>query len=254
MEAGKRVAALYLCATTAAATNATWCSARNMAPSGRLRPQRKAGPAPRRRRASRYYNERGSRTASYTPRTVDEAATRRLRKQKNAHEYKDSAPAQRRAVLQRQARRLLSSKHELDRSSAAHAMLEKNVDALSAPARSRDRRARLNLTDWFASAFQPGGWLGMAPTLLGHVAFVLNLTPDDNAFRGRRLGICRGARAASQHSRGLPRQARTRCTRNRRPPPRGSRRRLAITGVVHGRTRTPVGPGNPRPEGRRGGS
>ena len=91
------------------------------------------------------------------------------------------------------------SKHELDRSSTAHSILEKTMDALIRPRLEAAIGGPVaNLTDWFASAFQPGGLLGIHTDVgLGHVAFVLNLTPDDNAFRGGDLEFAEGHVAGS---------------------------------------------------------
>jgi hypothetical protein len=196
--AGGRAVALVLCASTAAATNATWCSARNhrRLAGGCVHSLRPALP-----------HAAAARLGSLLQRAWDQGGflyATNCRRSGNACECgnkkmrmstKDSAPAQAAAVYCRDKRGgFIYSKHELDRSSTAHSLLEKSVDALIRPRLEAAIGGPVaNLTDWFASAFQPGGWLGIHTDVgLGHVAFVLNLTPDDNAFRGGDLEFAEG--------------------------------------------------------------
>ena len=198
--AGARVvgALAALCAARAMATNATWCSARNhrRLQGGCVHSLRPALPHAAAARLGallrRAWEQNSFLYATNCVRRGDacECGNRKMRMS-----TKDSAPAQAAAAYCRDKRGgFIYSKHELDRSSTAHALLEKTVDALIRP-RLEDAIGGpvANLTDWFASAFQPGGWLGIHTDVgLGHVAFVLNLTPDDNAFRGGDLEFAEG--------------------------------------------------------------
>ena len=155
---------------------------------------------------------------------------------------KDSAASQAAAVYCRDKRGgFIYSKHELDRSSTAHALLEKTVDGLIRPRLEEAIGGPVaNLTDWFASAFQPGGWLGIHTDVgLGHVAFVLNLTPDSSEFRGGDLEFAEGHTMGHAVSPKFNSLAAFRVGAGTLPlphrvaavdAPRGSLPRLAITG------------------------
>ncbi len=203
MAGGRVAAALVLGAATATATNATWCSARNhrRLAGGCVHSLRPALPHAAATRLGallqRAWQQNSFLYATNCRRSGDacDCGNKKLRMS-----TKDSAPAQAAAVYCRDKRGgFIYSKHELDRSSAAHSMLAKSVDELIRPRLEAAIGGPVeNLTDWFASAFQSGGWLGIHTDVgLGHVAFVLNLTPDDNAFRGGDLEFAEGHVAGS---------------------------------------------------------
>ena len=239
------VAALVLGASTAAATNATWCSARNhrRLAGGCVHSLRPALPHAAASRLGallqRAWQQNSFLYATNCRRSGNacDCGNRKMRMNP-----KDSAPAQAAAVYCRDKRGgFIYSKHELDRSSTAHSFLEKSVDALIRPRLEEAIGGPVaNLTDWFASAFQPGGWLGVHTDVgLGHVAFVLNLTPDDNAFRGGDLEFAEGHTMGHAVSPKFNSLAAFRVGAGALPlphrvaavdAPRGSLPRLAITG------------------------
>ncbi len=196
---GRVVAALAaLCAARAMTTNATWCSARNhrRLAGGCVHSLRPALPHAAAARLGallqRAWQQNSFLYATNCVRRGDacECGNKKLRM-----DPKDSAASQAAAVYCRDKRGgFIYSKHELDRSSTAHSILANTVDSLIRPRLEEAIGGPVaNLTDWFASAFQSGGWLGVHTDVgLGHVAFVLNLTPDENAFRGGDLEFAEG--------------------------------------------------------------
>ena len=245
--AGARVvgALAALCAARAMTTNATWCSQRNYRRLAggcvhSLRPALPHAAAARLGALLRRAWEQNS--FLYATNCVRRGDTCECGNKKMRMPPADSKPAQEAALFCRDKRGgFIYSKHELDRSSTAHSILEKTMDALIRP-RLEDAIGGpvANLTDWFASAFQPGGWLGIHTDVgLGHVAFVLNLTPDDNAFRGGDLEFAEGHTMGHAVSPKFNSLAAFRVGAGTLPlphrvaavdAPRGSLPRLAITG------------------------
>ena len=246
MAGGRAVAALVLCCTARAmTTNATWCSSRNhrRLAGGCVHSLRPALPhaaaAHLGALLQRAWQQDGFLYATNCVRKGDacECGNRKFRM-----DPKDSAASQAAAVYCRDKRGgFIYSKHELDRSSTAHSILANTVDSLIRPRLEAAIGGPVaNLTDWFASAFQPGGWLGIHTDVgLGHVAFVLNLTPDDNAFRGGDLEFAEGHTMGHAVSPKFNSLAAFRVGAGAHPlphrvnevdAPRGSLPRLAITG------------------------
>ena len=88
------------------------------------------------------------------------------------------------------------SKWELARRDATALVLEAAIRRAVKPRLEAIVGPLANLTDWFASAFSDGDWLGNhTDGGLGDVAFILNLSPDP-AFRGGDLVFADGLRAA----------------------------------------------------------
>ena len=137
--AGRRVvgALAALCAARAMTTNATWCSARNhrRLAGGCVHSLRPALPHAAASRLGallqRAWQQNSFLYATNCRRSGNacECGNKKMRMR-----TKDSAPAQAAAVYCRDKRGgFIYSKHELDRSSTAHAILAKTVDALIRP-------------------------------------------------------------------------------------------------------------------------
>ena len=210
---------LVLCATHAAAANATWCSPHNIdrqMAGGCVHSLRPALPHAAASRLSALLESAWQRNsflyATNCVRTGDTrgdgrhscACGNKKRRMKPA----DASEAQAAALFCKNKRGFTYSKYELDRQASAHASIAQAVHALlPGPLGALLDGPVSNLTDWFASAFERGGWLGQHSDLgLGHVAFVLNLTPDSNPFRGGDLEFAVLARV-------LPRCARVKGVR-----------------------------------------
>lgn len=196
------------CATHAAAANATWCSPHNVdrhLAGGCVLSLRPALPRAAASRLSALLESawRGNSFlyATNCLRTGDTrggghscACGNTKRRMKPA----DASEAQAAALFCKNKRGFTYSKYELDRQASAHASIAQAVHALlPGPLGALLDGPVSNLTDWFASAFERGGWLGQHSDLgLGHVAFVLNLTPDSNPFRGGDLEFAEGHKVA----------------------------------------------------------